>query len=98
MSKLSKIQSFKQEKKYKNETMNMLNHLNSKATTPTLADKSLHAFKSIKPEVQSSRLNRPDYSKIYGKSGVNYYVGYSREKDRGLEISEKIEKISSKSL
>lgn len=33
--------------------------MKSKVATPTLADKSLHTFKSIKPQVQSSRLNRP---------------------------------------
>lgn len=50
MSKLSKMQSLKQERRYRNETMNVLNHhLSSKINTPTLADKSLHAFKNIKP-------------------------------------------------
>lgn len=79
--------------------MTILNHMNSKTTTPTLADKSLHSFKSIKPEVQSSRLNRPDTAKLYGKYGVNYYIGQNKDKDRRLlDISEKVDKISSKSL
>jgi len=64
--------------------MNVLNNVSYKATTPTLLDKSLHSFKSIKPEVQSSRLSRPDYGKMYGKSGINAYAGGSRDKDRTL--------------
>lgn len=45
---MSKIQSMKQEKRYRNETMNVLNHTNSKSNTPSLADRSLHAFKVVK--------------------------------------------------
>jgi hypothetical protein len=78
--------------------MNVINNVNYKINTPTLADKSLHSFKSIKPEVQSSRLCRPDNSKINDRSGGNFYVGYSKDKDKILEMGEKIEKNSSKSL
>ena len=46
--------------------------------------------------MQSSRLNRPDTAKLYGKYGVNYYIGHIKEKDKRLDISEKV--ISSKSL
>lgn len=46
----------------------------------------MHTFKSIKPQVQSSRLNRPDTNnKLSDKFGVHYYVGYSREKDKQLD-------------
>jgi hypothetical protein len=70
--------------------MNVLNNGNYKANTPTLLDKSLNSFKSIKPEVQSSRLSRPDYGKIYGKIGIHLHTGCSREKDKTLPINEKI--------
>lgn len=57
--------------------------MKTKITTPTIAEKSIHALKSIKPQVQSSRLNRPDFNnKLSDKFGVQYYVGYSREKDK----------------
>jgi hypothetical protein len=70
--------------------MNVINNINCRINTPTLADKSLHSFKSIKPEVQSSRLCRPETSKLGGeKNGINFYGGYSREKDKGLEMGEK---------
>ena len=55
---MSKIHSIKQEKRYRNQTMNVLYHLNTKAGTPTIADKSLRSFKANKQqEVQSSRLS-----------------------------------------
>lgn len=76
MSKMTKIQSLKQQKKYRNETISILNHMKTKITTPTIAQKSMHALKSIKPQVQSSRLNRPDFNiKLSDKFGVQYYVG-----------------------
>lgn len=59
--------------------------MNSKIVTPTLADKSLHKFKSSKPEVQSSRLARPDTAKMYTKYGENYYIGYSKEREKKTE-------------
>lgn len=86
MSKMSKMQSLKQEKKYRNETIHILNHMN-KLTTPSLAGNSLGKFKSARPEVQSSRLTRPDTAKLYGKQG-----------EKKLDVSERMEKMSSKSL
>jgi hypothetical protein len=60
--------------------INSVNTINQKSATPTLADKSLRSFKNIKPEVQSSRICRPDHSKQTAKNEPNYCPGFSREK------------------
>jgi len=88
----------KQEKKYRNETINILNHMNSKIGAPTLNDKSFNSFKNIKPEIQSSRLTRHEPSKASMKFGANYYMGFSRDKEKKVDSSEIMEKMSSKSL
>lgn len=98
---MSKINSIKQEKRYRNETMNVLYHLSNKTATPTLADKSIKSFKANKQqEVQSSRLStRGDTSLNIRKRFTNskskeHYHGFDKY-DRGEKM---IDRNSSKSL
>ena len=99
---MSKIHSLKQEKRYRNETMNVLYHLGTKVGTPTIADKSLRSFKANKqPEVQSSRMStRAGVSVNMKKRPMN-----SKSRDNNLRLEtdhvgqeRNIDRNSSKSL
>ena len=74
---MSKIHSIKQEKRYRNETMNVLYHLNTKTNTPTLPDKSLRSVKAHRQEVQSSRLTNPIDTSI----NLKRRSGHSKSKE-----------------
>lgn len=96
MSKLTKMQSLKQERRYRNETIHILNHMNSKIGT-TLADRSLHNIKAVRPEVQSSRVPRPTDANV-NKIGRLDFSCNAGSKDKSEKAMEMGEKLSAKSL